>query len=108
MAFDNTSGLPNEFLTEQLLQSDLGTTVEGTGQPNSISLVRLEQLFRPVLHKENIDQTWPLERQMDAFFDGREEYIAITHNSQYTTLVSRLAVLSTMFRKFVRKDQKGS
>jgi hypothetical protein len=75
MAFNNTDGLPNEFLAEQLLQSDLGTKVEATGQPNSISLVRLEQLFRPVLHKENIDQAWPSERQMNAFFDGKEEYI---------------------------------
>jgi hypothetical protein len=108
MAFNPTDGLPNEFLAEQLLQSDLGTEVEATGQPNSMSLVRLEQLFRPVLHKENIDQAWSSERQMNAFFDGKEEYIAITNNSQYTTLVARLAVLNTMFRKFVQKDRPDS
>lgn len=104
MAFDNTSGLPNEFLPEQLLQSDLGATIETIEQPNGISIVRLEELFRPVLHIENIDQAWPSERQMDAFFDGREEYLAITHNSQYTMLVARLAVLNTVFKNFVRRS----
>jgi hypothetical protein len=101
MAF--ADGLPNEFLAEQLLQSELASTIETTGPPNSITLVGLKELFEPVLHTENIDQAWPAERQMNAFFDGKEEYIAITHNNQYTTLVARLAVLNAMFRKAVQK-----
>jgi hypothetical protein len=108
MAFNQSDGLPNELLAEQLLQSDLGENIEQKKQARSISLVRLEELFRPVLHKESIDGSWPAERQVSVFFDGKDDYIAITQNSQYTTLVSRLAVLNTMLRKFVQKDQRGS
>jgi hypothetical protein len=103
MAFDNTSGLPNELLAEQLLQSDLGENIEQKGQTKSISLVRLKDLFQPVLRTDSLDESWPAERQMSAFFDADAPYIAVTRNQQYTTLVSRLTVFNTMLRKFVEK-----
>lgn|SRR5262249_17578756 len=103
MAFNPSNGLPNELLAEQLLASDLGENIEQKGQTRSISLVRLEELFRPVLHKESVDETWPAERQMIAFFDADAPYIVVTRNRQYTTLVSRLTVLNTMLQKFAEK-----
>jgi hypothetical protein len=87
MVFDPATGLPNEMFAEQLLQSDLGANLESAGQTKSISLVRLEELFRPVLIRERIDETWPAERQMSAFFDRDAPYIAVTRNKQYTTLI---------------------
>lgn len=101
MAFDNTTGLPNLLVAEQLPASDLGAEVESQEQPKRISLVRLEELFRPVLHKESIDETWPSERQISAFFDSDSSYLAVTQNSKYTTLVSRLTVLNTIVRTMV-------
>jgi len=103
MAFDPATGLPNELYAEQLLQSELGATVESAGQTKSISLVRLEELFRPVLNKEAIDETWPSERQMSAFFKGDASYIAVTRNKQYTTLISRMTVLNSMLKQIAEK-----
>ncbi len=106
MSFDNTTGLPNKLLAEQLLASDLGAEVESQEQPKRISLVRLEELFRPVLHKESVDESWPTEQQISAFFDSDTSYIAITQNNKYTTLVSRLTVLNTIIKKLTEQKQK--
>lgn len=103
MAFDNASGLPNPLLAEQLFASDLGEKVEMREDPKRIGIVRLEELFRPVLHKENIDESWPPERQISTFFDSNGTYIAVTQNGKYTTLISKLAVLSTIVRTLVEK-----
>lgn len=106
MAFDNTTGSPNELLAEQLLASDLGATVENQEQPKRINLVRLEELFRPVLHKESIDESWPKERQISEFFNSASAYIAVTQNGKYSTLVSRLTVLNTIVKTLVEQKQK--
>lgn len=107
MAFDNTTGLTNELLAEQLLASDLGATVENQEQPKRINLVRLEELFRPVLHKESIDEGWPNERQISEFFNSDSAYIAVTQNGKYSTLVSRLTVLNTIVKTLVEQKQKA-
>jgi hypothetical protein len=104
MAFDNTTGLPNPLLAEQLLASDLGEKVEQKEGAKRISLVRLEELFRPVLHKESIDQTLPAECQINEFFNGDAAYIALTQNGKYTTLVSRLTVLNSIVRTLIEKE----
>jgi hypothetical protein len=103
MAFDYNTGLPNKFFAEQLLASELGEKVEQDEPPRTISLVRLEELFRPVLHQEYIDESWPSERQRDAFFDRDTPYIAVTENHQFKVLVSRVSVLNTMAGTLVRK-----
>jgi hypothetical protein len=51
MAFDPATGLPNELFAEQLLQSDLGQKIETQEGPRSITLTRLEELFRTVLNR---------------------------------------------------------
>lgn len=105
MAFDSATGLPNELLAEQLLASDLGAKVELQGEPRKISLVRLDELFRPVLDKYSIDQSWSAERQMNAFFDSDAQYIAVTQNGRYSTLVSRLTILNQMLRPMLEKKR---
>jgi hypothetical protein len=105
MPFNSADGLPNELLAEQLLQSDLGENLEQKGQTKSISLVRLKDLFQPVLRTDSIDESWPAERQMSAFFDGDAPYIAVTRNKQYTTLVSRVTVLNAVLKRFVEKQK---
>jgi hypothetical protein len=103
MAFDFSTGLPNKFFAEQLLASELGEKVEQHEPPRTISLVRLEELFRPVLHQEYIDESWPSERQLEAFFDRDTPYIAVTQSGQFKSLVSRIAVLNTMVGTLVWK-----
>ncbi len=103
MAFNGTTGLPNELLAEQLLADDLGVEVESQEKPKTIGLTRLEELFRPVLHKESVDENWPAERQINAFFDSDSEYIAITRNGEYKTLVSRLSVLNTVVKTLAKQ-----
>jgi hypothetical protein len=101
MAFDIATGLPNMFFAEQLLASELGSQVEEV-EPPKISLVRLEELFRPVLHKEVIDETWPSERQLGNFFNNDLEFMAITHNGQFKSLISRIDVLNAMVGSLVQ------
>ena len=103
MAFDNTTGLPNELLAEQLLASDLGTEVESKGMSKTINLFRLEELFGPVLHKESIDESWPAERQLSVFLNSDSDYLAVTQNGRYSTLISRLKVLNSIVRTLVEK-----
>ena len=102
MAFDYNSGLPNPFFAEQLLASELGKKVEQAEPPRTISLVRLADLFRPVLHREHIDESWPSERQLDEFFAYDAPYIAVTENDQFKALVSRISVLNTMVGTLVK------
>ena len=107
MAYDAGSELPNALFAEQLLASDLGAEVESQEQPKRISLVRLEELFRPVLHKESIDESWSAERQVREFFNSTADYIAVTQNGKYSTLVSRLTVLNTIIKKLTEQKQKA-
>lgn len=98
MAFDHATGLHNEFLAEQLLASDLGEQIETKEGHKSISLARLDDLFKVVLHKDSIEQSWPSERQLSTFFADDAPYIALTNQGHYAALVSRLAVLNDMLR----------
>jgi hypothetical protein len=96
MAFDNETGLPNPFLAEQLLASELAENVEQVEPPRTISVVRLEELFRPALRRERIDETWPPERQLAEFFARDSAYVALTRDGQFKSLVSRLSVLNAI------------
>jgi hypothetical protein len=103
MAFNYNSGLPNPFFAEQLLASELGEEVEQAEPPRTISLVRLADLFRPVLHQEAIVESWPSERQLNVFFSHDAPYVALTEKGQFKALVSRLSVLNTMVGALVTK-----
>lgn len=106
-AFSNSSGLPNELFAEQMLAYDLGEKVERKEEPKRISLTRFEELFRKVLHKESIDESWSAVRQVREFFNSTADYIAVTQNGKYSTLVSRLTVLNTIIKKLTEQKQKA-
>ncbi len=95
-AFDLNSGLPNPFLAEHLLASELEQKVEQVETPRSISVVRLNDLFGAVLRRGMIDKSWSAERQLAEFFRHDSTYIAITQNRQFKSLVSRLSVLNSV------------
>ena len=102
MAFDYDTGLPNKFFAEQLLASELGEKIEQVESPRTISIMRLEELFRPVLRRVVIDETWSSERQLSEFFGHDAAYIAITRNDQFKSLISRISALNTMVGSLVQ------
>jgi hypothetical protein len=56
MAFDPSSNLPNEFAAEQFLASELSWLIEIVEQPRMLSIVRLRDLFAPMLNTKSINQ----------------------------------------------------
>lgn len=106
MAFDSKTGLPNPLLSEQLLADDLGVEIESQEKPKTISLTRLEELFRPVLHKESVDENWSGERQIMAFFDSDSAYIAMTRSGAYKAIVLRLTVLNSIVGSLAEQKYK--
>lgn len=113
MAFDSASGLPNELAAEQFLAADLGAQIEipeqAKGGPKGISLVRLEELFRPVLHKEFMDETWTGSQQLEAFLDSSAAYVAVTRKGSYSRLLPRVeglnAIAKSLATEQIREDQ---
>lgn len=103
MAFDSATGLPNPLLAEQLLADDLGQQIEMKEGPRTISLLRLSELFRPVLYTAKIDTSLPTERQVTEFFDSDLDYLAITQKGKYLSLTSRLSVLNAIVRRIVER-----
>lgn len=101
------TGLPNEFFAEQALQSELGEKIEQLGGAHSISLLRLEELFRPILNKDHIDLTWTADRQLDAFLESDAPFLAITRDAHYSALVSRLALLNQLLKPLLMRRQEG-
>lgn len=106
MAFDNTTGLHNQLFAEQVLQDDLGQKIETQGGSREVTLTRLEELFRPILHREHIDLSWPLYRQLEVFVSLDAPVIAVTSHDKYSAIVSREAVITEVLRALIaEKDQ---
>jgi len=102
MAFNN--GLPNEFLPEQLLASELGELIEMRSGPRSITTIRLEELFRPLLHRDHIDLSWPEKGQLDNYFKTDDDFLAVTESGKYKTILSRIAILNALVKEMVTKE----
>lgn len=101
-AFDD-DGLPDEFLSEQLLAFDLGEKIEMQGGSKLVTLVRLEELFRSLLRRQHIDLSWTEERQSDAYFESDDDFLAVTENNKYKTIVSKIAILNTIVKGMAKK-----
>lgn len=101
MAFDNNTGLPNEFFEEQVLQNELGREIERVEGGNSITISGLGNLFESVLNRNSIEKNLSTEEQMKGYFKDDESFIAITENGKYTSLVSRLAVFNELLKNLV-------
>jgi hypothetical protein len=105
MAFDASTGLPNPLRFEQLLASELGSRVEMPQTPRGITLVRLEELFRPILHKSAIDETWPNHRQLEALFADDAAYVAITLDGRYQRLLPRSNAQNVILRSLTTPEK---
>lgn len=98
MAFSTISGLPNELLTEQLLQHELGENIENKGGAKHISMVHLDEVFKPILIKQQIDKSWTDEKQTSTLFSSEAAFIAITENGRYSSLVSTQLLYNEVLR----------
>ena len=106
MAFDGATGLPNELAAEQFLATDLGAKIEQQARPSGISLTRLEELFRPVLHVDVVDETWSAEAKLRAFLGSAAEYVAVTRTGAYQSLLSRATGLSAVVASLTEAGPK--
>ncbi|MGY4828708.1 hypothetical protein ACVNIS_09035 [Sphaerotilaceae bacterium SBD11-9] len=106
MALEPGTDRSNPLFAEQVLQSELGQKVEQAEGSRSISLVRLQELFRPVLNTEAIDMGWPADRQLDAFLASDSPHIAITQNGQYSALVSRAALSNQLLATLLKPEKR--
>lgn len=107
MAFDPETGLPNELAAEQYLAADIGAKIEmQTERPRGISVVRLEELLRAVLHSEAIDETWSGDRQLKEFLDATDSYVAVTHGGRHERLLPRVDGLNAIVKSLTRSQEK--
>lgn len=102
LVFDAT-GSPKELFAEQMLAMDLQTKIENPKEPKTISTIRLKDLFKPVLYTDGIDESESQEKQISTFFENDSDYLVITNNGKYSTIVSRLTVLSTILKTMVEQ-----
>ena len=105
MAFSTQTGLPNELLAEQYLQNELGNEIEQKPEGSKhINIVRLNEIFKPVLIRQTIDLTWPNDKQTHALFSGDTEYKTITRNGSYSAMVSKQVLLNEALKSLFIKQ----
>jgi hypothetical protein len=95
---------PNEFAFEQFLAMQLGETVEQQGPP-VISVIRLHELFDPVLHEAQIDDRWSESQRLEAFLSSEQPYIALTSRGRYVGLLNHRAGTNAVLASLTRRDR---
>jgi len=98
MAINNSSGLPNILFEEQVLQDELGREFEKKEGGKCITLVRLQELFDPVLVIKHLDQNWPFPEQISNVLSHTSEWIATTIDEKYNGMMERTAVYNEFFK----------
>lgn len=108
MAFED--GTKHDLFVEQVLAHDLGVRIEAAWEDpqeeadkREVTLRRLEELFRPVLHRESVDHGWSDGRQIDGFLGSDDEYLVLTRRGGYEGMVARLTVLNEFVRSMVER-----
>jgi hypothetical protein len=105
MAFDASTGLHNELLPEQLLQSDLGEKIEQQHGSRSINLVRLDELFRPILNREHIELSSTPDRQLDVLLNTEMPSIALTQDRRYVALAPTVRLHGEVLKSLVKASE---
>jgi hypothetical protein len=89
MAYDSRTGLPNELAFEQFLAADLGASIEIPEGGKRITMVRLDELFEPVLQRTAIEESWSDEKKVEMLIQAPASYVAVTQNGSFVRLVSK-------------------
>jgi hypothetical protein len=92
----------NELAQEQFLAADLGEKAEPPEQ--GIDVVRLRQLFAPVLRSDHLENDWSSERRIEAALATDAPYMAITDGGRYLGLLARDAVQNSILQALVARE----
>src|SRR5262249_43845165 len=92
-------------LAEQYFALKLGQDVEAVG-PLPVSIARL-QIYRPVLHRQTVEETLPCEQQLEAFFSAPDPYVAVTKQRQYQRLLFKVAGLNAIVKSIVQANPRS-
>ncbi len=95
MAFDGSKR--NPLGREQLLASELGSSVEVSGA-RYVTITRLEELFVSRLRTRSIDRAAAREEQVRTLQGEPADYIAVTADGQYEHLTPYSSILLTILR----------
>lgn len=95
-------GNRNELAQEQFLAADLGEKAEPP--EHGIDVVRLRQLFAPVLQGEHLENDWPSERRIQAALATDTPYMAVTDGGRYLGLLARAAVQNSILQALVARE----
>lgn len=99
-------GERNELAQEQFLAADLGEKAEPPD--HGIDVVRLRQLFAPVLRCEHLERDWPAERRIQAALATDAPYMAVTEGGRYLGLLGRAAVQNCILQALVARETGGA
>jgi hypothetical protein len=106
LVYDPQSGIPNDFLQEQFLQSQLGMLVEVNEQAKgtlNITYGKLLDMFKDMLRNDQIDESWAREEQLRIFFNDDRSQFVLTKCNRYLRIVPRLSILNEMLKSIFQK-----
>jgi hypothetical protein len=81
----------NAFADEQFLLNELAPFEQ---RPRPVTLVRLMELFGPILHAASFDERDPDDAWLSTALSLDDDYVAVTRGQVYVGMLSRSAVLA--------------
>lgn len=88
--------LPESALVEQLQMVE--------AHPRNLTVVRLQELFEPVLVTSSLDESDDDEAKLRHITGTSGDYIAVTDGGRYVSLVSRAVAVNAVLRSMVGVD----
>ena len=71
--------------------------------PDRLTLVRLQELFAPILYQDSVHRSWPNTTQLTRFLESSAPYVALVRNGVYEGMLrsdlGERAVISELFRQ---------
>jgi hypothetical protein len=92
---------PPELIPEQFLLTRLAALEPPSAAPLpelAVTVPLLRRLFTAVLRQDAVQRSDPDERWRDAILDYTDDYLAVTEQGAYVTLVSRRAAINAVLR----------
>jgi hypothetical protein len=94
----------NAFADEQFLLTELAPLEE---QPRTVTLVRLADLFGPILHAATLDEHDSDDAWLHTALSQDDDYLAVTRGQVYVGLLSRAAVLARIVGVLVGRSARA-
>ena len=94
----------NAFADEQFLLNELAPFEQ---QPRPVTLVRLMELFGPILHAASFDEQDPDDAWLRTALSLDDDYVAVTRGQVYVGILSRSAVLARIVRALASQSARS-